>query len=187
MPLDLQRYTFELQREAYLFYRRLLIKTVSYVDAIELNKAFSAFKYPMLANYQDDIRQELWLAIKKHIPQFSPDKSSMNTFCRMVLETALKEIRRFYFTNKSIAARNTSEISPDYDAEFEKNDTLRKIMISDVHAVLNTLSPMHQSICKLLMKGWTVRDIVRYHNLSIPAFYKFHLEKIKQAFVEAGF
>ena len=71
--------------------------------------------------------------------------------------------------------------------KFEKNDTLRKIMISDVHAVLNTLSPMHQSICKLLMKGWTVRDIVRYHNLSIPAFYKFHLEKIKQAFVEAGF
>ena len=63
-------------------------------ESVETLVATTARQYPMLANYQDDIRQELWLAINKHLPKFSPDKSTLNTFCRMVLETALKEIRR---------------------------------------------------------------------------------------------
>ena len=156
-------------------------------ESVETLVATTARQYPMLANYQDDIRQELWLAINKHLPKFSPDKSTLNTFCRMVLETALKEIRRFYFTNKSIATRNTSELSLDYSAEFEKNDIHRQTTIADVRIVLNTLSPMHKSICKLLMDGFQMRDIARYHNLSVGALYKFHLKKIKDAFVEAGF
>jgi DNA-directed RNA polymerase specialized sigma24 family protein len=86
-------------------------------ESVETLVTTTARQYPMLTNYQDDIRQELWLAINKSLPQFNPDKSNLNTFCRIVLETALKEIRRGYFSQRSISERiNTAPINEELAA-----------------------------------------------------------------------
>lgn len=156
-------------------------------ESVETLVATTARKYPMLANYQDDIRQELWLAVNKHIPKFNLDKSSMESFFRLVLDQSLKDIRRKFFSNKSIFSRNTSDINSCESYVEPKNDDVnRAMLIADVRAVIMNLSPIQKSICNMIMSGYGMREIADHHKISVGTLYKQHLNQIKNIFSRAG-
>ncbi len=156
-------------------------------ESVETLVATTARQYPMLANYQDDIRQELWLAINKHIPQFSPGKSNLNTFCRIVLESALKEIRRGYFSNRCISERvNTAPINEEL-AAYSHDDIERFMLLNEVNALVQTLSPLQKNICELLMDGHSMNAVARKLHIPIGSLYKYHISALRNLFIKCGF
>ena len=156
-------------------------------ESVETLVATTARQYPMLANYQDDIRQELWIAINKSLPQFNPDKSNLNTFCRIVLETALKEIRRGYFSQRSISERiNTAPINEEL-AAYSNDDIDRSILCEEVNDLVEKLSPIRKKICGLLMDGHSMNDVARILHIPIGSLYKHHISVLRIQFTKAGF
>jgi RNA polymerase sigma factor (sigma-70 family) len=156
-------------------------------ESVETLVATTIRQYPMLVNYEDDIRQELWIAINNHLQLFIPAKSSLDTFFRLVLENALKDIRRGFFSNKSIFCRNASDLDLcESRMEPQTDDVNRAMLIADVRAVIKTLDPIRKSICELLMDGYTMREIAAYHKISVGILYKKHLTPIKKIFIQAG-
>ena len=156
-------------------------------ESVETLVATTARQYPMLANYQDDIRQELWLAISKFLPQFNPDKSNLNTFCRIVLETALKEIRRGYFSQRSISERiNTAPINEEL-AAYSHDDIDRFMLLKEVHALVQTLSPIQKKICVLLMDGYSINQVGKMLHISAGSLYRKHIFVLQKIFTKAGF
>ena len=156
-------------------------------ESVESLVATTVRQYPMLDNYQDDIRQELWLAINKHIPQFSPEKSNLNTFCRIVLETALKEIRRGYFSQRCISERvNTAPINEEL-AAYSNDDIDRFILLEEVNALVQTLSPLQKKICELLMDGYSINQVGKILHISAGSLYRNHIFPLQKIFTKAGF
>ena len=156
-------------------------------ESVESLVSTTVRQYPMLDNYQDDIRQELWLAINKHIPQFSPEKSNLNTFCRIVLESALKEIRRGYFSNRCISERvNTAPINEEL-AAYSHDDIDRFVLCKEVNAIVEDLSPIRKKICELLMDGHSMNDVARILHIPIGSLYKHHISALRILFTKAGF
>ena len=156
-------------------------------ESVETLVATTARQYPMLANYQDDIRQELWLAISKCLPQFNPDKSNLNTFCRIVLETALKEIRRGYFSNRCISERvNTAPINEEL-AVYSNDDINRSILCEEVNALVQNLSPLRKKICELLMDDHSINDVAKILHIPIGTLYKHQISALRKLFIKAGF
>jgi RNA polymerase sigma factor (sigma-70 family) len=156
-------------------------------ESVESLVATTIRQYPMLVNYEDDIRQELWIAINNHLQLFIPAKSSLDTFFRLVLENALKDIRRGFFSNKSIFCRNASDLDLcESRMEPQTDDVNRAMLIADVRAVIKTLDPIRKSICELLMDGYTMREIAAYHKISVGILYKKYLTPIKKIFIQAG-
>ena len=97
-------------------------------------------QYPMLANSEKDLEQELWIALARKLPRFQSARSSLNKFCRVILEVSLKEIRRKLFSRRSIVARTSLELTMEMQ-EFLTWDGLEKaILIFDVQSVLQNLS-----------------------------------------------
>ena len=71
------------------------------------------------------------------------------------MNNALKDIRRRFFSSKSISARNTMELD-DGDTCGEEpgsDDVNRAMLIADVRATMATLSPIQRSICEMIMDG----------------------------------
>ena len=157
-------------------------------ESVETLVEMTVRQYPMLASYEDDIRQELWIAIARRISRFNANMSSIDTFCRRVMNNALKDIRRRYFSGKSISTRNTVELD-DVDSRGGEpgNDYVdRAMLIADVRAVLATLSPIQKSICEMIMDGCPIREISERHNIPIVRLYRHYLNPLKKFFAEAG-
>ena len=157
-------------------------------ESVETLVEMTVRQYPMLVSYEDDIRQELWIAIARRISRFNASRSSIDTFCRRVMNNALKDIRRRYFSDKSISARNTVELD---DADFRggesgNDDVNRAMLIADVRAVMATLSSVQRSICEMIMDGCPKRDIAERHNISVALLYKKYINPMKIIFAEAG-
>ena len=76
-------------------------------ESVETLVTITVHQYPMLAGYEEEIRQDLWLAISQRLSRFDSKKSTIDTFCRRIINNAMKDIRRRYFTNKSIFVSKT--------------------------------------------------------------------------------
>ena len=157
-------------------------------ESVETLVEMTVRQYPMLTSYEDDIRQELWIAIARRLPRFNEQRSSIDTFCRRVMNNALKDIRRRFFSSKTISSRTMVELD-DGDTRCEEpgnDDVNRAMLIADVRAVLATLSPIQKSICEMIMDGCPKRDIAERHNISVALLYKKYIKPMKIIFAEAG-
>ena len=156
-------------------------------NSVETLATITAHQYPMLAIYEDDIRQELWLAIDRRLPLFDSTKSSIDTFCRSVMNNALKDIRRRYFSSKSIFSYNATELDSNSSLkELGSDDVNRAMLIADVRTVVMSLTPTQRSICEMIMDGCTMRHIADHHNISVALLYKKYLSPLKIKFAHAG-
>ena len=157
-------------------------------ESVETLVEMTVRQYPMLASYEDDIRQELWIVIARRLPRFNANMSSIDTFCRRVMNNALKDIRRRYFSGKSISTRNTVELD-DVDScggEPGNDYVNRAMLIADVRAVIMTLSPSQRSICEMIMDGYSMREIAERRNIPVGRLYRHYLNPLKNLFAEAG-
>ena len=55
-------------------------------------------KYPMMASYEDDIKQEMLIYLAQSLAKFDPTRASIQTYSRMALLIGLRRARRYYFT-----------------------------------------------------------------------------------------
>lgn len=156
-------------------------------ESVETLAAATVRQYPMLVNEEEDIRQELWIAVNKRLPLFDSEKSSIETFCRRVLENALKDIRRRYFTSQSITSRTALNIDAASVLDECRNDEIARIMlIADVRSIVMSLDPVQQSICEMIMDGYSMRQIAANKNISVGLLYKKYLVPLRKIFIEAG-
>ena len=155
--------------------------------SVEVLAATTTRQYPMLANYEDEIRQDLWIAINRKLSLFDPARGAVDTFCRRVMNSALKDIRRKYFSKKSIFNRNTVEMCSEASAgENWTEDVNRAILIADVRALVMSLPPIQGSICRMIMDGWPMRRIAAHHKISIALLYRKYINPLKKNFAELG-
>ena len=140
-------------------------------------------QYPMLANSEKDLEQELWIALARKLPRSA--RSSLNKFCRVILEVSLKEIRRKLFSRRSIVARTSLELTMEMQ-DFLTWDGLEKaILIFDVQSVLQNLSPEQKEICEMLMDGFS-RQIAQRINIPVGTLYKHQIAELREIFTLAG-
>lgn len=143
-------------------------------------------QYPMLANSEKDLEQELWIALARKLPRFQSARSSLNKFCRVILEVSLKEIRRKLFSRRSIVARTSLELTMEMQ-DFLTWDGLEKAtLIFDVQSVLQNLSPEQKEICEMLMDGFSIRQIAQRINIPVGTLYKHQIAELREIFTLAG-
>ncbi len=133
--------------------------------------------YPMMAPYEDDIRQEMLIYLARSLDTFDPGKSDIKTYCRLALITGLRRARRDYFTetqksislaiplDKLVAAEQESqgcsalmEIRRDTDC-YADEPFFHSEKREAFYAALAKLSAKDRAIAKRIMEGMTLSDI----------------------------
>ena len=156
-------------------------------ESVETLVEMTVRQYPMLASYNDDIRQELWIAINEHLPKFDQNKSSINTFLgRVVLGSAMKEVRRKYFSQRSISSRTMTELNEEISADYTHNNVESNLLAEDVKIVVDTLSPIQKQICESLMDGLSINHVAQSLNIPVATLYKYHIPALRKIFIRAG-
>jgi len=158
-------------------------------ESVDALVATTVHQYPMLSTYEDEIRQDLWIAVSRKLSLYNPEKSSVDTFCRRVMNNALRDIRRKYFTNKSLSARNTLDFdftSASVSGSLLTDDVNRAMLIADVRTFVMSLPPVHRSICHMIMEGRPMRQVAARHKISIALLYKKYLNPLKNDLIRIG-
>lgn len=147
-------------------------------------------QYPLLLSYRDDIRQQLWLILNRQLPQFNPEKCSVETYARMTLDSAVREARRGYFSARNLeknavfyfSCRLECESSPEeFFTDFEYERAKFHAMVREAVA---TLSPIRQRICAMFADGAAYPDIKRELHISYKTLVNVHIPAIRTAFRE---
>ncbi len=131
-------------------------------------------KYPILASHEDDLRQEMLISLWKGLPRYDSKKSSLHTFVRMLLRTAIRFARKKYFSDSNLMIANADNIA-DYefpDEESTISHEKRQVMVQlscsclekenlrqDVEAVLKFAPPHLREVAQLIMNGESIRQI----------------------------
>ena len=133
-------------------------------------------QYPILASHEDDLRQELLIAIWKELPQFDPARASLRTYLRTVLRSSIIKARREYFTETNLALAYAEDISNfdfcDEDSIISKecrqtvvqlaqNPMELEMLRQDVAAVLKNVPADQREVAQRIMAGESLREIGR--------------------------
>ena len=139
-------------------------------------------KYPMMAPYEDDIKQEMLIFLAQALPKYDPQKSQIKTFCRKMLVCGLSHARRYYFSATQIHLSQAVQIEKLVEAEKENLDRSVSAEVrqatesySDMpfdiaekkeafYAALNALSPEDRKIADAIMRGIPLRELSK-HNI----------------------
>lgn len=153
--------------------------------------------YPLLASYKDDLRQEVLVILWRSLRRYNPQKSSIKTYVRLLLETAFRDARKKFFTETNIVLANVDDISNyeflDEDSMLSKDkrqvmidlasDSLNKeILQRDVASILNTLSPELQDFAQRLMNGDSLSAIGREMGVNHSTIRWRYLNPLREAF-----
>lgn len=155
-------------------------ESVDYLIAVTIKQ------YPMLVNSKKDLEQELWIALARKLSRFQSEKSSLNKFCRVILETSLKEIRRKLFSRRSIMARTCMELTMKIHESLTWDGLEKAILIFDVQSILQNLSHEQKEICEMLMEGLSIRQIAQRINIPAGTLYKHQIAELQEIFTLAG-
>ena len=157
-------------------------------------------KYPMMASYEDDIKQEMLIYLAQSLAKFDPTRASIQTYSRMALLIGLRRARRYYFTETqkvlsqavqiekltecqqeekdlsvSTEIRNASEtysVNPFADASFRE----------DFYCIYNQLSHTDKIIADAIMDGISFSKIWSSGICTHRYFYNHALPTLKKKF-----
>ena len=131
----------------------------------------NSIRYPGLASYSDDIRQEMLLYLLKHLHAYNPQKAGIKTFCRHVLESGLRMARRRYLADAydGIAQATPLHEMPDGEPyrsiDLAINSPTLPLDVSEernaILAAIKKLSPGDQIVANAIMDGLSTREIIR--------------------------
>jgi len=156
--------------------------------------------YPMMAPYEDDIRQEMLIYLARSLETFNSEKSNIKTYSRLALLIGLRRARRAYFTDtqKCIsmaiplhklieaeqserdlgATTETRNNTTFYAADPFGDDEKRE----EFYAIFASLSLKDQKIAKLIMVGMTYANICATEICSLRYLYERALPNMRRAF-----
>ena len=139
--------------------------------------------YPALGNYYDEITQDLWIAISKAIPKYDPDKVSIGTFFRHVIDRRKYNVIKRYMsmTNNDVVSLDDLSGNDLVDA----HNSIRLLCLKmDLQVVFEMLSPVEKRICKHLMNGESITRIARHMRISPSDLLEAYIRPIRQKFKE---
>lgn len=154
-------------------------------------------KYPILASHEDDLRQEVLISLWKELPRFDPQRSSLKTFIRVLLKTALRYARRQYFSETNLMLAHADDIAnfdfcnDDSALSKEKRQIMgqlacvsmdREILRQDIDAVLQTVSPELRKFAELIMAGDSLSEIGRKLGIDHSTVRWRYLRPLREAF-----
>ncbi len=145
-------------------------------------------RYPMTESYADDFRQQLWIAVSNALESFTPSRSSLEHYLRMILDQRLKNILRSFFTRRAI--RNRTGISIEYLAEFgaaipgeSAENPIRLLeMQMDVELVISMLPADQQKVCRAILAGKNWRALAAEEKTPPTTFFQRFILPIRKAF-----
>ena len=157
-------------------------------------------KYPMMASYEDDIKQEMLIFLAQALPKFNPQKSQIKTFCRKMLVCGLSHARRYYFSDTQIHLSQAVQIEKLVEAEKDSLDMsvsseIRQATESysdtpfDVterkeafYAALDKLSLEDRKIANAIMSGIPLREFAKRKICSLRYLYNHAIPNMRDVF-----
>ena len=162
-------------------------------------------KYPMMASYEDDIKQEMLIYLAQSLETFDPTRASIQTYSRMALLIGLRRARRYYFTETQKVLSQAVQIEKLVDAEKDSLDMsvsseIRQATESysdtpfDVaerkeafYAALDKLSPEDRKIANAIMNGIPLREFSKRNICNNFYLYEHAIPTIKRVLVDNFF
>lgn len=157
-------------------------------------------KYPMMASYEDDIKQEMLIYLAQSLETFDPTRASIQTYSRMALLIGLRRARRYYFTETQKVLSQAVQIEKLVEAEKDSLDMSVSSEIrqateaySDMpfdisenkeafYAALAELSPEDKKIAEAIMAGIPLRDFSKHKICSLRHLYNHAIPNIRSVF-----
>jgi len=166
-------------------------------------------RFDLTAEDMDDLRQELFVHMLQQVHQYDPARAKWITFIDRVLRSGVAN----YLRARRARCRQNTLVSLDEVDDNSADPTLEYVttldgsfagaalshevqddgsatavvdLRLDVEAVLVTLSPLLQRICRMLMEGESMLGVARA--LRIPRTSLYHqIEQLQRTFTEHGF
>ncbi len=139
-------------------------------------------KFPSLASYADDIKQELWICIAEAVQRFDARrKCSLRTYLWRVIENRIVTIcNSFLPPDANVLSYDAGEEEqfPLYARDEVRQTELRM----DLAVVMERLTPTQRQICQLLMDGLTLRNVAARLGLPFSSFMHRHIRPIRDEF-----
>jgi len=165
-------------------------------------------KYHLTCDDLDDLRQELFVHALQYAHTFNPQRAQWTTFIDRLLKSGIANFLRARDAEcrcgeKSVplCEADDREHSAEYvtaldgvytgtrlspDGQTMDTSTEAIDLRLDVAAILATLSPLLQQICRLLMDGENVTAVARTLGMPRTSLY-FYLDQLQRIFVAHGF
>lgn len=154
-------------------------------------------QYPILASHEDDLKQELLVAIWKELPKYDSGKATIKTYLRLVMHSAMKTARREYFSETNLSLALADDIA-DYDFNDEDStisQEKRQMMLQvtgdpmelemlrkDVASVLEYLPEELRNIAQRIMDGESLRQIGESLGLDHNVVKYRYIRPLREAF-----
>ncbi len=154
-------------------------------------------QYPVLAGCEDDIRQEILIHLNGELRKFNAKQSSLQTFCRMSIQTGMKISRRACFRHKRLLVRFAKPLH-DFDdldgeecqtaedrrafEEYAENNIERENLRRDVQEVIASCPADLRRIAKRILAGETVSAIARSMGMPNSSFRDRYLGRLRREF-----
>lgn len=142
-------------------------------------------QYPMLAADKDEIRQDLLLILHQRLPNYNPESSSIERYCRVVLDSAVKEARRSRLAKRQFSKTKMIRMAISMDEE-DVNDgflidekTEKEKFCAAVRAAVALLPPVQQRICEMLADGVAYLEIKKRLRISYNTLANIHIPAIR--------
>ena len=138
-------------------------------------------KFPSLASYADDIKQELWIYIADAVAQFDASrKCSLRTFLWRVIENRIVTIRNSFLPPDAnvLSIDAGEEEFPLYARDKVRLAELRM----DLAVVMNRLTPTQRQICQWIMDGVSMKGIARMMKIPYSSLFHFYIDDIRTEF-----
>lgn len=139
-------------------------------------------KFPSLASYADDIKQELWIYIAEAVDQFDHRRGvPLRTFMRNVIDRRIVTIRNRIIHAVVAEAHDSIPIEEEIPVYARDEVRLAELRM-DLAVVMERLTPFQRRICQLLMDGLTLRNVASRLGLPFSTFMHRHIRPIREKF-----
>lgn len=154
-------------------------------------------KYPILIGHEDDLRQEMLIHLWAQLQNYDPKKSSIKTFCRVVMRSGMHKARRLFFSDSDLALNYARPIhdftSNDEEIRISDDDnramqthsvnTVEKAMLkNDIESIIQNLPDMLRPIARAVQNGESFHSIASGMGIPYSTFQYKYLRPLRKEF-----
>jgi DNA-directed RNA polymerase specialized sigma24 family protein len=137
--------------------------------------ALTVQKFPVLANYQDDLRQESLLHLYNDLPRYN-GRSDIKTFARLSIESGLKTYRNRLLKQKNTTILYAVDIDsvPENDESLVARDSIRSdIDTKELEEILQSINdPVLRKAVDMIASGDSILCVAKKLNIPYASLYR---------------
>ena len=174
------------------------ICAMTYVrDSVESIIESNVRQYPILLGHEEDLRQEILIHLWTQLQTYDPEKSSIKTFCRVVMRSGMHKARRLFFSDSDLTlnyARPIQDFSSDEEdirigeedkramQSYSVNTVEQAMFENDIESIIRNLPDTLRPIAKALQKGESLRAIASGMGIPYSTFQYRYLRPLRKEF-----